>query len=261
VISFGQNSVIAVLGLSATYLLWKRNYTFLAGLVASLVLFKPQLIIGVSILWLVRWRKDWKALLGLATGAAVLISLTFILLPEASRQYFQLATDFLPGMIYQDQFPLYHLHALRGFWALLFPGMDWLAESLSGLLSLVGLGFFIRFVISKRNHLPLCFSAAIAFTIFITPHAMIYDWALLIIPAILVWQEMPEHTHYWKVIFAIVWLVTLVSGPLTYLQLRVIPAAIQISIPVFLLVLIDVFNTIKRGSAKEDQEGSVVPAG
>mgnify|MGYP002391056467 CR=1 FL=1 len=99
VISFGQNSVIAVFGLSATYLLWKRNHTFLAGLVASLVLFKPQLIIGVSILWLIRWRRDWRALLGLATGAAVLISLTFLLLPEASRHYFQLATDFLPGMI------------------------------------------------------------------------------------------------------------------------------------------------------------------
>ena len=260
VISFGQNSVIAVFGLSATYHLWKRNHTFLAGLVASLVLFKPQLIIGVSILWLIRWRRDWRALLGLATGAAVLISLTFLLLPEASRQYFQLAIDFLPGMIYQDQFPLYHLHALRGFWALLFPEMDWLAESLSGLLSLAGLGFFIRFVISKRNHLPLCFTAAIAFTIFITPHAMIYDWALLIIPAIILWQEMPEYTHYWKVIFAIIWLVTLVSGPLTYLQLRVMPVAVQISIPIYLFLLIDIIATIKRDRGKGEQEGSVVPA-
>ena len=31
-------------------------------------------------------------------------------------------------MIYSEQFPLYHLHALRGFLILLLPGQTWLVE-------------------------------------------------------------------------------------------------------------------------------------
>lgn len=244
-ISFGQNSIIVLLALSTAFILLKRKHTYLSGLVASLALFKPQLIIGISIVWLVGWRKDWRALLGLATGGSILTGLSFSLLPEASRDYVQLVTQFLPKMIYQEQFPLYHLHALRGFWVLLFPGREWFAELLSILLTLTALGFFIRFLKNNREHQPLCYASAIAFTILVTPHAMIYDWVLLLIPAVILWQTYPELVNYWRVIFAILWLGTLVSGPITYLQQRILPVAIQISVPIFILLLIDISSAIK----------------
>jgi alpha-1,2-mannosyltransferase len=243
-ISFGQNSLLSLLILSLTYLLWRQQRTFLAGLAASLMLFKPQLIIGLAILWIIRWRKDWKALLGLFTGAGIVGSLTYVFLPQAAADYVELAIDFLPSMIYTEQFPLYHLHALRGFWILLFPGRITFAEIVSVLLSLIGLGFYIRYIINSCNRPAACYAAAISITIFITPHAMIYDWALLLIPAILLWQEFPALKQYWKVIFGILWLVTLLSGPLTYLQLQVFPIALQISVPLYLFLLMNGYRTL-----------------
>jgi alpha-1,2-mannosyltransferase len=245
-ISFGQNCMISLLILSLTYILWRRQRTFFAGMTASLILFKPQLIIGIAILWLVRWRKDWRALLGLLVGSGILGSLMFIFLPAATKDYVQLAINFLPNMIYRDQFPLYHLHALRGFWILLSPGLDKYAEIFSLLISLIGLGFFIRFVTINCNRPAVCYAAAIALTIFITPHAMIYDWTLLLIPAILLWQAIPQLKNYWKAVFSVIWLTTLLSGPLTYFQLMLLPRAIQISVPILFLLLINIRATVNE---------------
>jgi len=76
-ISFGQNGLLSLGVLSLTYLLWCRKQPFLAGLVCSLVLYKPQLALGVGFLWLLEWRRDWHALAGLAVGGALLAGLCF----------------------------------------------------------------------------------------------------------------------------------------------------------------------------------------
>ena len=90
--------------------------------------------------------------------------------------------------------------------------------------------------------------AAICFTIFITPHAMIYDWVLLLIPAVLLWQAYPELKQYLKVVFAGIWLVSLLSGPLTFLQLKFLPVAVQISVPITLILLVDVWHVLKHNA-------------
>ncbi len=262
-ISFGQNSLLSILILSVTYILWRRQHKFVAGLISSLILFKPQLIFGIVILWLVHWRKNWMALLGLLVGASTLGGLMLIFLPGATKDFVQLAFNFLPDMISSGQFPLYHLHTLRGFWILLFPGMELLADILSMLLTLIAVGFFIHFVIKNYVRLAICYAAAITLTILITPHAMIYDWALLLIPAILLWQEKPSLHKYWKVIFAILWLVTLLSGPLTYLQYQFLPVALQISVPIYLILLINVYLMLNKepnypGFTTINDQGSLV---
>ena len=260
-ISFGQNSLLSLFLLSLTYIFWQRQHNFSAGLIASLVLFKPQLLIGITLLWLIRWRRDWKALTGLLVGVGTLTTLTFLFLPSAASSYLKLALEFIPGLIYGDQFPLYHLHALRGFWTLLFPGNAWLAEGASLLLSSLGLVFFFRFIQHNHSRPALQFTAAIALTILITPHAMIYDWSLLLIPAILLWQSLPKLEQYWKVIFAVVWLVMLLSGPLTSMQLKILPIALQISVPVYCYLLVDILRTLNHSHpghllSPEQVEGS-----
>ena len=142
------------------------------------------MVLGLGLLWLLEWRKGWKFLLGLGSGGAILAGLCFWLLPDASRAYINLARNFLPGMIYQDQFPLLHLHSLRGFWILIFPGNRWLAEGLSIIFSIFGVVAFYFYWRKNRNQTDLLFAGTICLTIWITPHAMIYDWSILLIPAI-----------------------------------------------------------------------------
>jgi hypothetical protein len=242
-ISFGQNSLLSLLILSLVFYLWSRHHKVLSGLCASFLLYKPQLLLGIGMLWLFRFKKDWRSLLGLFLGTGFTLTASLLWLPSATLDYIKLARDFLPGLIYQEQFPLYHLHALRGFIFTLFPGQIWLAETTAILLTIIGIYSFYMFVKRASNEPQLQFAAAICLTIWITPHAMIYDWTLLLIPAILLWQSRPRLKQFWTATFSIIWLTTFLSGPLTYLQLQVLPFALQISVPIFLFIII---NTIQQ---------------
>jgi len=249
-ISFGQNSLLSLFLFSLSYWLWRRNKPLAAGLVSSLLLYKPQMVLGIGLLWLLEYRKDWKALLGLALGGVTLAGISFWLMPEASREYINLARDFLPSLIYGDQFPLWHLHSLRGFFVLLIPGIRWLPEVISLILSAVGIAAFYLFWQKNRQEQDLLFAAAICLTIWITPHAMIYDWSTLLIPAFLFWQANPGLKPLWKSLFSITWVATFLSGPLTFTQLKLLPIAIQISVPVLFIVYLIVYKNIQLSIGK-----------
>jgi alpha-1,2-mannosyltransferase len=251
-ISFGQNSLLSLFLFSLTYWLWKKDKYFLAGLVSSLILYKPQLVLGLGLLWLLEWRSSWKSLLGLAAGGATLAGLCFWLLPAASRAYIDLARNFLPGLMYQDQFPIWHLHSLRGFWTMLFPGTHWLSEGLSLLLSMAGIVVFILYWQKNRLNKSLLFAGAICLTIWITPHAMIYDWSILIIPAMLFWQAFPHLKPVLKTMYALEWIAMFLSTPLTLAQLKFLPVAFQISIPVLFLVLLMIYRQTTNNNNKYD---------
>ncbi len=251
-ISFGQNSLLSLFLFSLTYWLVKKEKLLAAGIVSSLLLFKPQMVLGLGLLWLFEWRKGWKFLLGLVSGGAVLAGLCFWLLPDASWAYINLARNFLPGMIYQDQFPLLHLHSLRGFWILLFPAKRGLAEGLSIVLSIFGVVAFYYYWRKNRGESDLLFAGAVCLTIWITPHAMIYDWSILLIPAIIFWIKLIQLRPLLKTLFALVWIATFLSGPLTLAQLKIIPVAIQISVPILFLVYLTLYQHIMRLEKRND---------
>jgi alpha-1,2-mannosyltransferase len=127
----------------------------------------------------------------------------------------------------------------------LLPGQESWVEILALILSLTGIVGFILFWRRHTRYKKLIFAAAILLTIWITPHAMIYDWSILLIPAILLWQEFAQFKPFWKSLFALTWVATFISGPLTVLQLKIFPIAVQISIPVFFFLLYSTFQQIK----------------
>jgi hypothetical protein len=243
-ISFGQNSLLSLGILSLTYLLWYRERRWLAGLVCSLVLYKPQLAFGVGFLWLLDWRRDWQALSGLAVGGALLAGLSFGLLPESSRLYLELSRKVLPSMARLEGFQLWHAHTPRAFWLLLMPGLPALGEALALLSTAAGIVVFILFRRKLRCEPALLFGGAICLTLWITPHAMIYDWTILLIPAVLFWEKRPAFRKLWKVLFALIWVAALLSGPLTLAQLKILPFAVQVSLPVLMVALYNAYRNL-----------------
>jgi hypothetical protein len=243
-ISFGQNSLLSLGILSLAYLLWRRERRCLAGLVCSLVLYKPQLALGLGFLWLLNWRRDWKALAGLAVGGSLLAGLSFGLLPESSRFYMELSRKVLPGILRQEGVPLWHAQNTRAFWLLLMPRLPALGEALTLLSSVVGMVVFLLFQRKLRDEPAILFAGAISLTLWITPYAMIYDWTILLIPAVLLWEKRPACRGLWKVLFAFIWVATLLSGPLTLAQLKILPFAVQVSIPVLLFALYNTYRNL-----------------
>jgi hypothetical protein len=187
-------------------------------------------------------RASLMALLGLALGGGLLTALCFWQLPAASHAYLTFAATILPDLPAYQDFPLWNLHTVWGFWRLLLPGATIWADRLYWVCVVAGIGGFGYTWRQLRGRRALQFAAAICLTLWITPHAMIYDWTLLLIPAALIWQELPERREDWRVIFAAVWIAAFVSGPLTQLQLKWLPAAIQISVPALLAVMVSAWR-------------------
>jgi hypothetical protein len=106
---------------------------------------------------------------------------------------------------------------------------------------------FLRYYQSHRDDKFLIFAAAIGFTLLITPHAMIYDWSLLLIPAIILWNSLNVSKILLLPVFTLMWIGSFISGPLAYLQLKYLPIAFQISVPIF------IFSTICLYAARPNQ--------
>ena len=271
-ISFGQNGLLSLTILSLTYALWRKERGFTAGVVCSLILYKPQLALGIGLLWLIEWRHGHitsaRSLAGLALGGGALAIMSFCLLPEASLTYVDFARRVLPDLPSWQDFPIWHLHTVRGFWRLLLPEaklpqLKWVADGLTGVCALIGVGgFWILWRNTSRKYnlqdrMPILYSLATCLTIWLTPHAMIYDWVILLIPATLFWQHLPDDRPTWKVLFALVWAATFFSSPLTFAQLKILPLAVQISVPVLVIVLWQIYLRLQNTPAEFKPPSSI----
>jgi alpha-1,2-mannosyltransferase len=234
--SFGQNAFLSLLIFSLTYFLWKRGRIFLAGLIFSLLFYKPQFLIGVSLLWLLEWRKNWKALLGLGIGVLLQILLNLWLLPGASLAYLTYALKINSNLMSVEGFPMWNATSVQAFWLALLPGFKGLAQALYLVGALLFLFFFLKFWRKNRNLQPVMFSAAVVWLVLTIPYIMVYDWTLLLVPAFLLWENVQQLRPQWQATYAFLWVITFISGVLTFAMLRFLPFAIQISIPALLLV-------------------------
>lgn len=237
-LTFGQNALLSFGVFVLVYWLWQKDQRFLAGVALALIMYKPQLSLGIGLLWLLRIRQDWPALVGVCAGTLGLGLASLYFLPEATREYMRFAVEDLPTMSWGEGFPLWHAHSLRAFFLLLNPYAPIISEGLA--LGLAGLGTLLLSWAILRNpsDKPILFSLAICLTVWITPHAMIYDWSPLLIPAVLLWRAVPDQRGLWRVLFALVWIASFVAGPLVVAQRFVVPIALQVTVPVLAIALL-----------------------
>ncbi len=234
-ISFGQNSLFSLAFLALTFVLLQRGRLYFAGMVAGLLLFKPQLLIGVGLLWTLDARRSWRALFGVATTGGLLIVATAVFIPGAGWRFVE---DFGPILRMHSVGTMHQLHSTQGFWVLLLPAHAEAAKLLSAACSLLGVAALVVVWRRFRTDVSITFAAAVLLTLWISPYAMIYDWSVLLIPATLLWRYLPAEQPRWRVLFAALWLVSFASGPLVQGQLKLLPFAVQVSVPVLAAVLV-----------------------
>lgn len=255
-ISFGQNAFLSLVILAGTYALWRSRRLVLAGLLLSCILYKPQLAVGVAALWTLQLRRDWRALAGLAGGGAIFAAISFLGMPDASRAYITFSRDVLPKLATWSEPSVWHMHTPRNFFQILL-GSGPVADVMALAIGAVAVFGFIKFRKAFASNPAMTFAGAIVLTLLVTPHALVYDWTILLIPAILWWNERPDDRGLLTPAYAAIWVVIWLAGPITNAQLLVWDRALQTSIPVLLVV---VYKMWRRFMGYSTPENSTSPA-
>ena len=253
VLGFGQNSLLSFGFFCLTFYLMRRQRFILAGMAAGLLLYKPQLLMGLGLWWLLSLRTYWKCFIGLGITGAVLAALSFLVVPEETKIFIQK----LPEIAKYDAFMFWNLHNPRGFGTLI-AGDDKKVGNVVGLIFMgVAVLCFIWFWRKHRDNVPVMFAAAVFLTLWASPHTMIYEWTLAVIPAVLLWDYVKEKRDDWILIFSVSWIALFISTPIakamfewTWNERERTAYAIQISVPVLAVVAVWTARVLQRPRLK-----------
>jgi hypothetical protein len=226
VVSFGQNTLLSFGAFALVYAAVTRDRRFLAGLAGGLLLYKPQLLLGLGLWWLFDVRRYWPAIAGAAVTGILLTGLSWLAVPAETADWVRR----LPDIAQYDRFEFYNLHNPRGFGDLLTGSRR--IGSMIGLIGLISAVAWLWQFRRKYRDPRLAFSAAVFATLWGSPHTMTYEWALAILPAVILWDVRPDRRVEWVRLFAVAWAVLFISTPLTKAQLGLMGVSVQVSVPV-----------------------------
>jgi alpha-1,2-mannosyltransferase len=237
VVGFGQNTFLSLLVFAAVYRLAADGRLFAAGLAAGLLWYKPQLLIGLFIWWglmPVRYARCWAGVL--VTGAA-LAAVSWLALPEASRAF----VDSLGANVGYRGENMWNKQSPRAFWALILPLERPTSENevnpvvlgLSAACALAGVGAAAWVARRTGGAVGAMFPLAVFLSLWASPHALIYEWALLVAAAVVLWERFPDRRGAWLTLFAVTWLALNTSTTVAKFQIdRHWPVVLQYSVPV-----------------------------
>ncbi|MGA8634005.1 MAG: glycosyltransferase family 87 protein [Candidatus Dormiibacterota bacterium] len=171
----GQWDGVSVLGLAAAYALWRRDRPAAAGFALGFTaaIAKPQLVIGVAAYMI--GRRDWRAVGGALSGAAVTVVIGLIGAgPHA-------LTSFITAIATPSNSPTAQMQGTSGLFGSLLghaPGVFLLAVAAG--IAAAGAAGWLGTVAHRRPDLfepSLC--GAVALSLFASPHLLGHDLTLL----------------------------------------------------------------------------------
>ena len=257
VFGYGQTSLLSFAAFCGTYRLLEKNRPFAAGFVAGFLWFKPPLLLGLFVWWLLDIRRKWPAFAGVTVAGALLLAVTYPIVPAARDQFF---AQLLANTRF-DSFQWWKSHNARAFWRLLLttesaplPTILWV------ITAIVGCGLFAKVWKVRRDNLPVVFGSSILLMLWASPHTMVYEWVAAIIPAVLWWKHLPHFREKLLTFIAVMWLAMFISTDFGQIQELLLknrwhwenPAILQISIPVFAWVCWQLIRMFTRVDFESD---------
>jgi hypothetical protein len=258
-VSFGQNTLLSMAAFAGTYRLLADRRPFAAGLVAGLLWYKPQLLLGLFVWWALAPRRHLRCWLGVAVTGAVLAAVSWLVVPGASQAF----VDSLQKIAAYGGENAWNKHSPRAFFTLVLPNQPsvvW-GLTLASSVAVVGGAAWV----ARRTGAPVAvmFPVAVFVSLWVSPHTLVYEWALLVPAAVVLWDRVPERRDAWLTLFAAAWLALTVSTLLTKLQIEGLnvntamlsvhtppsPAPIQASIPILGVVGWLAARELRRGAA------------
>ena len=242
----GQNSLISLLILSTAYALASAGHPVLAGVAAGALVYKPQLLLGPGLSLLLSPITHWPTILSTAGSGVTLVAVSWSMTPDAWRDYLVVMRDVLPGWS-QGAGGVKNWMLTTWpwmFWKILIPSAGRLVRGLGWLCWILGAAFLGHFAHQYGNDPAIVWSTGILLSLWLAPHANDYEWTLLILPAVLMWQHAPELHGLLGQVYSLVWGVMLVAGSVTRLQLAYFRRAANPAMPCLAAALWLVFSRL-----------------
>jgi len=174
-IAWGQTSGLALGFLALAYLALRRGWGLLAGLAIGCLIFKPQLGLAASVVFVLS--AEWRVVAGAIASATLQLAIGWIHFGTAvMRAYAHALWSLRDVMPWLEPRP-YQMHSLRAFWSLLIP---WPGVAFS--LYLVCAAAALGITVYCWRHEPLLelrFSALLLATVLVSPHLTVYDLVIL----------------------------------------------------------------------------------
>lgn len=203
----GQTSVLLLTCFTAAFFALRSNRDLLAGACLALTLGKPQYVFPV-LLVLVLCRR-WRALAAFGVAAAVLaVAVVPILGLRIDLQYFSLLQQAAGGGHGINGFQPILNRSLHGWAELLFPAS--LVWPVTAVLDVAALLLLVRATMASRT-LDIPYALAIVVALLISPHVLIHDLTLLLIPVAAALAARETGPRYLKLTLAFLYLSVLVG--------------------------------------------------
>ncbi|MBN1919718.1 MAG: DUF2029 domain-containing protein [Anaerolineae bacterium] len=193
----GQNHTLTLLLIAAVCAATLRERWGLAGVLAALLLYKPQFALGFLILWLVWWKP--KALMAFGTVAAVWVGSAVALRGLSPFLDYLALQDSLLRLAYVEGFPSYIFVTPYGLLATALPErfLPWIQVLTQFLLLTFALGLLIvgyRWRSIAQSHRGPVLALAVLFPFLTMPYTLLHD-LLLMAPVLLLAAQHPAIHH------------------------------------------------------------------
>lgn len=202
--SYGQSGIILLLIFTLVYNAIKNQNIFTAGMIASLLCYKPQFLTGLLLWWLICPDKR-KALLGFTIGAIITLFGTYLLCPQAMIKYVEHIHLKLVDLDQLPDFPFTKFQTTASFFKLLIP-YKIIAQFFTTGITLLGLVFFCKLIRNRFVSNEIKFSTAVIFTVLLSPYTLVYDLSILVLPATLLYENLQIDRQKLRMIFSFTWI-------------------------------------------------------
>jgi hypothetical protein len=184
-----QNTFLSLAILSGVVLAWRGGRPFIAGLLAGILVYKPQLAVAISVALIVS--QGWRALLGVVLSAGVLTLLGEIAVPGGTIAFVHDVPAIVRTIQSETAFNWGRHVTPTSFWcALLGRAREDLARGLGIGCSVIAVLILAIFAWRSRSGTPASIDRLIVATFLFLPlsaiYLMDYDLLLLAIPAAIV---------------------------------------------------------------------------
>lgn len=252
----GQNALLTVGVLAFGYWLIGRGRRLTAGLVLGLLLLKPQFALGFAVWWLATPSRHRRELAGAAGTAAVLVAPSLLLAGDGWRSYLQHFGDLTnPATVTRAWY-----WSSWDFTWLLVPGRTGIATGVWATLVVAVMVLLIALV-RRRGEEWLGFAAAVTASVLVTPHLVVYDWTVLLVPAVIMWKAVPRTRAAVLSLVGGLAVVAALAGDLVNRQLAVWGRAFSPAFPVLVAAVATACLAVTRTGAASPDPPSTLDTG